>query len=131
MEIWREIRDSDPFRSRVVDGIRTLSTQKEEDDEDFTAQDLRRKLPVIIKKPHILRKFVDGKIDLEEGYQRAKISRAEERVKQALSLLEEISEKDVSGLDSNSLNSLRQVVRKLKREVTVRISGMVEKEVLK
>lgn len=126
-EIWREIKTRDELRDRVVDGIRSLGAESEEE-EDFTAQDLRRKLPVVIKKPRILQRFIDGKIDLEEGYQRAKVSRAEERVKRALSLLEEITMKDVSHLDPNSLNSLRQAVKKLTREVTVRIHGMIAKE---
>ena len=117
-EIWKEVREPGPLRDRVVEEIRTLDT---EDEADFTAQDLRRKLPVILKKPKIRQRFVAGKMDLEEGYQRAKVSRAEERVKEALTLLEAISKQDVASLDSNSLNSLRQAVKKLTREVVERI----------
>ena len=120
-EIWKELKVPCPLRDRVVDGIRAPAAG---DEEDFTAQDLRRKLPVILKKRRILKRFVAGKIDLDEGYQRAKISQGEERVKQALSLLEEISRQDVSDLDANSLNSLRQAVKKLAREVD-RIRRMV------
>lgn len=124
-EIWKEIKGDNPLRDRVVESIRTLSSDSEE--EDFTAIDLRRKLPAVIKKPKILQRFVNRKIDLEDAYQRAKVSRAEERVKRALSLLDVISIKDVSDLDSNSLNSLRQAVKKLTREVT-RIHRMTARE---
>lgn len=129
-EIWREIKEKgSPLRERVVEGIKQQNTDSEEDSEAeaFTAIDLRRKLPAIIKKTRILQRFVDGKIDLEDAYQRAKVSRAEERVKRALALLDVISIKDVSDLDSNSLNALRQAVKKLTREVA-RIHGMTAKE---
>ena len=121
-KIWNEIKDPGPIRNRVICQIKSVTN-----DEGITAQDLRKKLPVIIKKPSVLKKFADGKIDLDEGYQRAKVSRAEERVKQARALLEEIELEDISSLDPNSLNSLRQAVKKLARVVT-RIDEMIAKE---
>ena len=122
-EIWRQVKESNAFRERLLDGIRTMDAR---DGGDFTAPDLRKKLPIIIKKPKVLQRFVAGTIDLDEGYHRAKVSRAEERVKDALALLEEISGRDVAKLDPNSLNSLRQAVRKLARDVE-RIRGIVAK----
>ena len=65
----------------------------EEEGSDFTAQELRNKLPVLLKKPKVLNKYINGKIDLDEGYQDAKISRVEERVKQAANLLKMSSNK--------------------------------------
>ena len=41
------------------------------------------KLPVILKKPKVLNKYIDGTIDLDEGYQRAKISHVEEKDKKS------------------------------------------------
>ena len=128
-EIWKEIKDGSSLRDRVVESIKRQAADSEEDSEEnaFTAIDLRRKLPAVIKKPRILQRFVNDKIDLEEAYQRAKVSPPEERVKKALSLLRGIEKKDVSSLDSNSLNSLRQAVKKLNRVITW-IHGMISKE---
>ena len=97
------------------------------DDEhsDFTAQDLRKKLPVILKKPKVIKRYIEGKIDLDQGYQIAKISRVEERVKQAKNLLDEVSKQEVKQLEKNALNSLKQHVKRLSREV-VRIENMIE-----
>ena len=120
--IWKGVKERGPVRERIVEEIKALDSDSEQ---DFTAQDLRRKLPVIIRKPKVLQRYVAGTIDLEEGYQRARVSRAEDRVKRALSGLEEISKEDVDGLDKNSLNSLKQATKKLVRAVE-RIRGMVE-----
>ena len=121
--IWQEVRKADAFRDRVIGEIKALKAVSE-DTEDITAQDLRNKLPVIIKKPKVLRRYTAGEIELKEAYDRAKVSRAEERAKQALALLEEVSRRDVADLDQNSVNSLKQAVRKLTRAVE-RIRGMV------
>ncbi len=88
-----------------------------DEDGDFTAQELRKKLPVILKKPKVLNKYMNGEIDLDESYQLAKISQVEEKVKRAKDLLSDVSKQDVSQLEPGRFNALKQAVRKLKQEV--------------
>ena len=97
-----------------------------DEDGDFTAQELRKKLPVILKKPKVLTKYLEGKIDLDEGYQIAKVSQVEENVKQAMNLLNEVSQKDMVQLDTSRFNAFKQDVRKLTREVA-RLNKMIER----
>ena len=120
-EIYAGIRESPEFRDRVFQEIRNVGTG---DATKFTAQDLRNGLPTIIKKPKILARYVRGDVEFKEAWGRAKVSPAEERVKRAVTELEEISKADVAGLGQNSLNSLTQAVKKLDRAVG-RIRDMI------
>lgn len=117
--IRRELKESGEFRDRVVGEIKKL-----QDPDDITAKDLRDKLPDIIKKRKILSRYTAGKIAFGEAHQRAKVSRAEERVKDAIPLLDGISKGDIDALDQNSLKSLKQWARKLDRAVK-RVRAMV------
>ena len=101
-------------------------TGVEEDDGLFTAQDMRKKLPVILKKPKVLKKYVTGKIDLDQAYQIAKISRVEENIKQATELLKNVSREEVSGLVNSEFNAFKQATRNLSLEAK-RIVDMTQK----
>lgn len=92
-------------------------------DGDSTAIDLRKKLPVILKKPKVLKKYIDGEIDLDEGYQRAKISEVEKKVRQAKDILSDVSRDDVAQLEQGRFKAFKQDIKKLKQEV-VRIEKM-------
>ncbi len=94
-------------------------------DGEFTALELRKKLPVILKKPKVLKKYMDEKIDLDEAYQRAKVSQVEEKVRQAKDVLGDVSQQDVSRLEHGRFNAFKQDVRKLKQEVE-RLENMIE-----
>lgn len=104
----------------LLERIRELG---EDEDLDFTAQELRRKLPAIVKKPKVLNKYIDGSIALDSAYQRAKISNVQEKIREAKAILEGIEKKNVRELDKNDLNAFRQDLRKLEKEVG-RIVGM-------
>ena len=120
-ELYAKMVASTACRDRLFDEIRNLGPVAVQ---TLTAQDLRNKLPIIMKKPKILARYVSGDIEFEEAWERAKVSPAEERVKRARTLLEEISPGEVDGLDGNSVNSLTQAVKKLDREVR-RIRRMI------
>ena len=113
-DIYSQILIPTAFQERLFDEIRNVGSGEAQ---RFTAQDLRNKLPAIIKKPRVLARYVTGEIEFAEASERATISPAEKRVKRALSVLDEIATSDVDGLGGNSLNSLRQAVKKLDREV--------------
>ena len=96
-----------------------------ENDSEFTAQDLRKKFPVVLRKPKVLKKYLDGTVDLDQGYQSAKISQVEERVKQAKDLLDEVLKSDVDQLEQGEFNAFKHAVKKLSKEVD-RITKIVD-----
>ena len=77
----RAIEDSEPLRDILLSQIKT---------EAFTAQEMRERLPTIIAKPRILRKYEKGEVTLEDAYDRAKISGAEQQLKKIRDGLEDI-----------------------------------------
>lgn len=97
----------------------------DENDSEFTAQDLRKKLPVVLGKPKVLKKLLDGTVDLDQGYQSAKISQVEERVKQAKDLLDEVLKADIDQLEQGEFNAFKHAVKKLSKEVE-RIKKIVD-----
>ena len=120
--ISRAMRSDPKLAGCVLRKIKALASTEEES--EFTAQELRKKLPVIIEKGKVLKKFVEGKVDLDEGYQLANISQVEERVRRAIDLLAEVGRQDVGRLEQQRFAALKQDVRKLGREAT-RIRDMV------
>ena len=121
--ISQAMERSDGLRDVLLKKIKNLGNDEEES--EFTAQELRKKLPVILKKPKALTKYIKGQIDLDGGYQVAKVSQVEEKVKRAWSLLDDISRQEVSNLDHSQHGALKQAVRRLSRQVK-RISDMLE-----
>ncbi len=104
------------LKDALLERIRSLGSNEEED-LDFTAQEIRKKLPSIVKKPRVLKKYIEGGLSLDNAYQRAKISNVQERIREAKAILEGIEKKNVKKLHKNDLNAFRQDVRKLEREV--------------
>ncbi len=96
------------------------------EDKEFTAQALRDQLPTIVKKPRICKKFIDGKIDLKDAYESAKTSKALNRIKQAIDILNEIEHKEIKKLTQNDKNALSSEMKKLKR-VCKRIEDILKK----
>lgn len=84
---------------------------------EFTAQQLREYLPVVINKPKVLKKFVSGEVDLIEAHQRANKSKIEFNVRDATNRISGIEKTDVSTLERNRFNSFHQDVKRLSREV--------------
>lgn len=120
-EIFRAIKDDDELSDLLMAKIKDLGSDDVED--RFTAQELRKKLPVILEKPKVRKKYMNRQTDLDGGYQLAKISHVEEKVRQAKTLLEDVSKQDVMQLETNRFNAFKQAVKGLSRAV-VRIEGM-------
>ena len=123
-DISQAINGRDNLREFLLKKIRKLGSDAE--DNDFTAQELRKKLPEILKKPKVLEKYVSGEIGLDEGYQRARISRVEEKVRQAKDLLDDVTWQEVLQLERPRFNAFKQDVRKLSRVVT-RIDEIIKR----
>ena len=95
--------------------------------ETFTAQEMRDRLPTIIQKPKILRKFQRAEITLEEAFDRAKISHAEQRLKKIRELLDDIERDNIAGLELQQIRPVQQVVRRIQQSLK-RVSDMVDAE---
>ena len=115
-------KDLKPLEKKALNFRDWLLRTVKSPDRDFTAQELRKQLPVVLKKPKVLKQLIVGKLTLEEAYGRATVSKATTKVRRATELLQDISAKEIKGLDNNSFNALKQDVRKLGRAF-----GRVEK----
>ena len=115
------IKENDKLRKVVLEKIKQLAP---EEDIEFTALELRNKLPVLLSKPKALKKYVRGEVTLDEGFQTAKISSARESVKQAQERLSNVTKEELKRLGSNEINALEPEIRRLSREV-LRIKDIV------
>ena len=93
--------------------------------EDFTAQEMRERLPTIIKKPRILRKYEKEDVTLDDAFDRAKISSTEKRLKKVRDVLGDIEQRDINRLEHNELRAVEQVVRQIHRGLK-RVAGMID-----
>lgn len=114
-DISQAMDERNDLREFLLKKIRILGSDDE--DNDFTAQELRKKLPDVLKKPKVLDKYVKDEIGLDEAYQRARISRVEEKVRQAKDLLDDVTWTEVLSLEKPRFNAFKQDVRKLSRVV--------------
>lgn len=127
-EISEAMNGRDNLREFLLRKIKAVGSDDE--DNDFTAQELRKKLPEVLKKPKVLDKYVKDEIGLDEAYQRARISRVEEKVRQARDLLDDVTKLEVLVLEKPRFNAFKQAVRKLSRavkridEITKRIEAI-------
>lgn len=110
------IEDNRTLRDTLLSQIKT---------EDFTAQEMRERLPMIIAKPRILRKFEKGEVTLEDAYDRAKISGTEQRLKKVRDGLDDIELDDFASLERPEVKAVQQVVRQIGQRLK-RVSKMVE-----
>ena len=115
------IDDKSTLRDPLLSQIKT---------EDFTSQAMRDRLPTIIAKPKILRKFEKGELTLGDAYDRAKISGAEQQLKKIRDGLDDIELNDIMILSHNEIMAVKQVVRQINQHMK-RITNMVEKKISK
>lgn len=123
-DIRKAMRSSGDLRNRVLADVKALNLEPETRP-SFKAKELRDKLPDIIRKPKIMKRYAERRIEFSEAYERAKMSPAEDRIRDATWQLGGISKGDIDVLDQNSLNALKQQVRKLERAVK-RVRDMVD-----
>ena len=119
-KIEKEMQEAGGWENLLKD-IKGLGTDEETN--TFTSGELRNNIPVVLKKPKVLKKYVDRKIDLDNAYQRAKIAAVEENVRKAMELLQDVTMREVETLEKNKFNAFKQSFKKLERE-TDRIKKM-------
>ena len=95
-------------------------------DKPFSAQEMRKKLPVILKKKKILKKLVRDDLELDDAYSRASISKAQIALQSARGILEDISDGQVRELDPGEFNAFEYDLRKL-RQALSRIERMAKR----
>lgn len=118
---------------KISSALQNSQTLKEEllsqiKNERFTAQELRKRLPVVIDKPKILRKFERGDINLEDAHDRAKISDTQRRLRRVRDGLDDIEKTEIEKLDHNELKAVQQILRKISRNLT-RVRRMVDTKI--
>ncbi len=113
-----EIEKNQTLRETVLSQIKT---------EAFTAQEMRAGLPVVIKKPKILKKFQKGGITLKDAHDRASISGVQQRLKKVHDSVDDIEKEDITSLETNEVRAVQQVVRKIQKNVN-RISKMIDEK---
>ncbi|MCY3767941.1 MAG: hypothetical protein OXG56_01025 [Gammaproteobacteria bacterium] len=128
--ISKGMKANDGLRSFLLGEIKELKNPEPGDDNNqFTAQELRKKLPVILKKPKVLKKYLGKGIDLDEAFQRAEISNAQQTVRKAHGLLDEVTFQEIKILEQNDFNAFKQEVRKLSKAM-IRIENIIKKKAL-
>ena len=119
---------SRPISSAITNSMTLQNTLLDQiKAEAFTAQEMRERLPTVIAKPRILRKYEKGDVTLEDAYDRAKISGAEQRLKKIRDGLDDIELDDIAPLERHEIKSVQQVVRQIRQHLK-RVSNMVDAE---
>ena len=114
------IEESKPLRDTLLSEIKT---------EDFTAQEMRERLPTILAKPRIVRKYEKGDVTLEDAYDRAKISGAEQQLKKIRDGLDDIELDEITPLERHELKAVQQVIRRIGQRLK-RVSSMVDAQLV-
>ncbi|MCY4324360.1 MAG: hypothetical protein OXD00_11850 [Gammaproteobacteria bacterium] len=122
-ELKQAIDGNSEFAEILLTSIRSFDSSGRP--ADFTAQEMRDKLPKIIEKPKVMKAFISGSVDLHEAYERARISKVEETVRKARGLLQDVGLRNIRELDLPRYNAFKVDMKNLKKEV-VRISKMAD-----
>ena len=106
--------------STAIDENEKLRTKLLADTKDesnpYTAQQMRDKLPAVIDKPRILKKFIDGEETLENAHERARVSDLQKKLKGIHDRLQDIEPNELDDLERNDLNAAEQIAKKISRE---------------
>jgi len=97
-----------PLRDTLLSSIKA---------KDFTAQQLRERLPVVIKKPRLLKKFVTENATLEDAWERAKVNDLQNKLRTIQTRLHDIEQADLVDLERNDLQAAAQTLKKIGREI--------------
>ncbi len=127
------VRNADSLKMIEDGGLNTLleeikrsgENKEDEDEKEFTAQEMRKALPNLFRKPKLLKQYEDGKIAFKEAASRAEVSECKQNIVRATSFLGDISKRDVGKLATNDFNAFAQSFKKLKKEFE-RVEGIIQ-----
>ncbi len=109
----------------LLSKIKNMGVEGSDDENGFTAQDLRDKLPYILNKKKELKKFIKENSTMEDAYQNARPSGPLKKVKTAKDKIMDISKKEIDHLEKQDVDALLACIKKLFKEVK-RIKKMIE-----
>ncbi len=104
-----------------------LSEVKREPEEGqyvLEAKDIRDKIPIIVRKPKQLKKYLENRLSIDEAFQHAKSSGPQSSVKGARDRIESISKNDIQRLDNQDFNPLKIEMKRLSKQIK-RLDGIV------
>ena len=122
-KISSKITNDGPLRDRLLSQIKEVDHTAQ--DREFTAQRMRDRLPRIIDKPKILRKYVEGDLSLEDAYESARVSGVEQRLRRVRDGLDDIEINDIKPLERGEVKAIEQVVRQIGQRLK-RVSKIVD-----
>ncbi|MCY3627468.1 MAG: hypothetical protein OXG88_07505 [Gammaproteobacteria bacterium] len=93
----------------------------------FTAQELRQKLPEVIKRPNALKRYKSGTWDLHTAFEHAQVNDVKQKLEKALEYLSGIKDRDIGRLEVRELKATFVVARKVKQNAE-RVFHTIEKE---
>lgn len=125
-KISTAINERKDLKKTVLDQIKN-GNKNEKKDRKHKALDMRKHLGAIIDKPRILKKYESGELDLEDAYDRAKVSDVQRKLKKICDEVADIEKDSLEKLERNELNSVKQIIRKTQNNLK-RVSNMVEAE---
>ena len=120
-DIKKHFENSPELKKFILKKIK----QQKESGEEFTARNMRGKLPDVLKKSKILNKFMAGEETLEDAYMKAKVRNALKDAKNAHDYLKRIDRKALANLEQFGLGAVEQEVRRCKKEV-IRLEKAIE-----
>lgn len=123
--IYNSDNYDDKVRNFLLSKIKKMG-KEDSGDIDFTAHDLRKKMPHVLKNKKELGKFIQEKTTLDEAYQNTKSSSPLKKVKAAKERITDITKGEVFRLKISDINALLTNTNQLVREVK-RVQSMVEK----
>lgn len=97
-------KDNKQLRKVILSGIKN---------EEFTAQELRDWLPVVLQKQKVAKKFASGSITLKDAHDRAEVTETKNRFDRILGLLDAIETREISNLDFAEVRAVQSVARKV------------------
>lgn len=121
----RELKTNTQLKSALMSMIRPPGDLSDHDP-PFTAQNLRDQLPVVLRKPKILRKFINGEITLDVAHDRAKISDVQSKMKRIRGILNDVTNEELRVLDQSAKKAVVYECRKVQTELS-RIQKILEK----
>jgi hypothetical protein len=120
--------ETNPYLEKIL--IEKIKRQKDggENGEEIKAQDLRDKLPSVIGKKKVLKKFMDDVVTLDTAYQSAQLSGPHQNIKLALDKIQEIETDDINALEKSQLNDAFISAKKLCTE-SERVKAKLQKAI--
>ena len=116
------------LEERVMERVRKARTVDNEAINGKASTKFRDELRAIAGKPKMLADFAKGKLSLEKAAERARTSSTAQRLQKAREYLQAIEKEDVENLETNELNSIRLVLKRVGKELE-RVADLVNGDI--